>query len=138
MIRQTTSEDLHSIKQLTEACAKALESRGIYQWNQHYPSRERLQQDIEKQELYVLEEDNSIIAIIVITPVMDEEYFPVKWFTENGANLYIHRLATHPFFWGRGIARRLMDFAEDFARQQNYISVRLDTFSQNKRNQRFL
>ena len=30
-----------------------------------------------------------------------------------------------------------MDFAEDFARHQKAVSVRLDTFSQNNRNQKF-
>jgi ribosomal protein S18 acetylase RimI-like enzyme len=30
-----------------------------------------------------------------------------------------------------------MSFAEEFAQKNNYASVRLDTFSVNKRNQRF-
>ena len=30
-----------------------------------------------------------------------------------------------------------MDFAENFAKEHNALSVRLDTFSQNKRNQKF-
>ncbi len=30
-----------------------------------------------------------------------------------------------------------MDFAEQFAIEHNYSSIRLDTFSQNKRNQKF-
>ena len=31
----------------------------------------------------------------------------------------------------------MMDFAEDFAKSNNYISIRLDTFSQNPRNNKF-
>ena len=30
-----------------------------------------------------------------------------------------------------------MDYAEDFAKKNNFISVRLDTFSKNKNNMRF-
>jgi GNAT superfamily N-acetyltransferase len=42
-----------------------------------------------------------------------------------------------PQHQGKGIARKLMDFAEQWAREQKYIAIRLDTFSQNERNQRF-
>ena len=30
-----------------------------------------------------------------------------------------------------------MDYAEDFAKKNNFISIRLDTFSKNKNNMRF-
>ncbi|NJX17164.1 GNAT family N-acetyltransferase, partial [Tamlana crocina] len=39
--------------------------------------------------------------------------------------------------WGSGNGRKLMDFAEAFAKEHGYVSVRLDTFSKNERNQRF-
>lgn len=85
----------------------------------------------------MLREEKQIRGIIVLTPEMDEEYIPIQWLTPNGNNLYVHRLAVHPSFWRAGYGGRLMDFAEEFAKAQNYDSVRLDTFSQNKGNQRF-
>ena len=136
-IRLDTSHDLDTIKKLTEACAVAMESKGIFQWNEHYPSLERLKVDIEKKELHVLENTDKLLGIIVITEVMDEEYIPISWLTPNSKNLYIHRLATDPATWGKGYGQKLMNFAEDFARENNFESVRLDTFSQNKRNQSF-
>lgn len=137
MIRLGLPQNLDEIKQLTEACAVALQQQGIMQWNEHYPSRERLEKDLLKKELYVLEEQEIIKGIIVLTPEMDQEYIPIKWLTPNGNNLYIHRVATLPSTWGDGGGRQLMDFAEETAQQKGYISVRLDTFSQNKRNQSF-
>lgn len=130
--------DLPEIKKLTESCAVAMQNKGIFQWNEHYPSLEKLEADVQKKELYVLKEDEKKIkGIIVLTNFMDEEYIPIEWLTESGNNLYIHRLATHPDVWGSGYGQQLMDFAEEFARENGFISVRLDTFSQNKRNQRF-
>ncbi len=136
-IQPAKAADLPEIKSLTEACAVAMQERGIFQWNEHYPSLEKLQNDIYKQELYVLIDNEKIKGIVVLTGHMDDEYIPIKWLTENSRNLYIHRLATHPSHWGDGYGQKLMDFAEEHARQHNYISVRLDTFSQNKRNHRF-
>ena len=137
MIRKAEITDLQEIKSLTEACAKAMIQKGIYQWNEHYPSREKLENDIRQEELHVLEKKNEILGIIVITPIKDEEYDPIEWLSKTENNLYIHRLATHPDHWGKGFAQKLMDFAEEMARQNNYESVRLDTFSQNSRNQQF-
>lgn len=137
MIRTAKYQDLAAIKSLTEACAHAMQKKGILQWNKFYPSLERLKNDILQKELYVLEEEGELEGIIVLTPTIDEEYLPITWRTPNGNNLYVHRLATNPQKWGGGHGRTLMDFAEDFARKHNYDSVRLDTFSQNQRNQRF-
>ena len=54
-----------------------------------------------------------------------------------GRNIYIHRLGVHPNRQGKGYAQQMMQFAENHARDNGFISVRLDTFSQNARNQRF-
>lgn len=138
MIKPALTEDLAEIKRLTERCAQAMADKGIYQWNEHYPSKEKLAADIKKKELYKLTNaENEIMGIIVLSTEMDSEYVPIKWLTKNENNIYVHRLATDPIFWGLGNGKKLMDFAEDFAKNHNYNSVRLDTFSQNKRNHRF-
>ncbi len=137
MIRKANKIDLDNIKSLTEACAAAMQAKGIFQWNEHYPSRKRLSQDIKKGELFVIEEQGRIVGIVVITPEMDDEYVPVEWLSPSGHNVYIHRLATHPSVWGSGYGQKLMDHAEKFAAENHFQSIRLDTFSQNKRNQKF-
>ncbi|MCP9199212.1 GNAT family N-acetyltransferase [Gramella sp. GC03-9] len=137
MIQLAQISELQEIKNLTEACAKAMQGKGIFQWNEHYPSLQKLEEDIHKKELYVLKEEKMILGIIVLTNHMDEEYVPIEWLSKTNNNLYVHRLAVHPSVWGEGYGQQLMDFAESMARQQNYESVRLDTFSQNQRNQRF-
>jgi len=137
MIRKATPKDLPEIKRLTEACAKTLQAQNIFQWNKNYPSREKLAKDIQKKELYLWEEDRKIVSIIVLTSNMSDVYKDIEWLSDNENNLYVHRLATHPDYWGKSYARKMMYFAEETAKKNNYSSIRLDTFSQNKRNQRF-
>lgn len=129
--------EIPDILELTKACAKQMEKTGIFQWNEAYPSKVAFEKDISRKELFVLKSENSIIGCITITPIMDDEYLPVKWLTPNENNIYIHRLAIQPEYQGKGHAQQLMHFAENFARENRYISIRLDTFSQNKRNQKF-
>ncbi len=47
--------------------------------------------------------------------------------------LVIHRLCVHPDWQARGLARQLMDFAENHARTQSYASIRLDAYKGNPR-----
>jgi len=137
MIRKGEERDLDSIMAMTSACARHMIKKGIFQWNDFYPNSKAFINDISRQELYVLEHNQKIIGCIVVSTFMDKEYIPIKWLSANGNNIYIHRLAVHPSFEGKGQAQRLMDFAEQFAIENNYTSIRLDTFSQNKRNQKF-
>lgn len=137
MIRLAKNLEIPHILNITKACAKSMINQGIYQWNEHYPSQEAFERDIARKELYVLEVDNKILGTIVISTYMDEEYLPIKWLTTNQRNIYIHRLAVHPEEQKKGYAQKLMDFAEDYARKEGFASVRLDTFSQNSRNNTF-
>ena len=137
MIRKAKLSEIPEILTITRACAKHMEHRGIFQWNEHYPSHEAFEKDVQRSELYVYQNQGKIIAGIVISTLMDEEYTTVDWLTENGNNIYIHRLFVHPDFQAKGYAQKLMDFAENHAKTNAFESVRLDTFSQNARNQRF-
>jgi len=137
MIRKGNLKDIDAIMAMTKACAKAMIANDIYQWNEHYPNPNAFINDVKRDELYVLIIDKLLIGTIVISTFMDEEYIPIKWLTQNEKNIYIHRLAIHPNFQGSGYAQQLMDFAEKYAIENHYSSIRLDTFSQNKRNQKF-
>jgi len=137
MIRKGTNSDIEAIMILCKACAKHMISQGVFQWNEHYPNKNAFETDVSREELYVLEQDEQIIGTVVISIFMDKEYIPIKWLTRNNNNIYIHRLAIHPKYQGKGYAQQLMDFAEAYALKNKYTSIRLDTFSQNKRNQKF-
>jgi len=137
MIRKGNLKDIDAIISITKACAKTMITNGIYQWNEHYPNANAFENDVKRNELYVLEIDKHVKGTIVISTFMDSEYVPIKWLTKNENNIYIHRLSIHPELQGKGYAQELMNFAEQFAIDNNYSSIRLDTFSQNKRNQKF-
>ena len=137
MIRAGNISDIDSILNITKSCAAHMVQNGIYQWNEDYPDKSSFVNDGENMELYVYIENKKVIACISLCNEMDEVYFPVSWVTKNNNNLYIHRLAVHPDFQKKGIGKALMDFAEKYAKKKEYKSIRLDTFSVNKRNLKF-
>ena len=137
MIRKATTTDIDVILDITKACANHMISKGIFQWNESYPNRSAFENDVIREELFVIEIDQLIVGCIVNSNLMDEEYIPIEWLTPSLNNAYIHRLAIHPNHQGKGLAIKLMDFAENFAAENGYYSIRLDTFSQNLKNQNF-
>lgn len=137
MIRKAKPSEIDKIITTTRACATKMTAEGIFQWNDAYPNREAFEKDLKRNELYVLLAEETIQGSITISSEKDEEYNTIDWLTEDGLSYYIHRLAVHPDFQHQGNAKKLMDFAETFAKQQHALSVRLDTFSKNNRNQRF-
>ncbi len=137
MICKATLSDIPSVLNLTKACAAAMRAQGIFQWNATYPNQDVFIQDVEREELFVLKVNARIVGCIVSSKRMDDEYKAMKWLTTDRHNLYIHRLAVHPEFQGLGYAQQLMCFVEQQAVTHKYQSIRLDTFSKNKRNQKF-
>ena len=136
-IELATQNELDRVKEIAEACAKNMIENNIFQWNDKYPSREIFKEDIKNKSLYVSKINQEVVGCIMFSSFKDDVYKTVNWITQDEYNLYIHRLAVHHIFQKRGIARKMMDFAEDFAKSNNYISIRLDTFSQNPRNNKF-
>ena len=137
MIRRGVHEDLMPILEITKKCAVKMDAMGIYQWNENYPNRNAFIDDIKNNELLVFTKGALLVGCIALCTKMDDVYKNVKWLTKGVKNLYIHRLAVDPQFQKKGIGKKLMDYAEDFAKKNNFISVRLDTFSKNKNNMRF-
>ena len=136
-IELATQNELDRVKEIAEACAKNMIENNIFQWNDKYPSREIFKEDIKNKSLYVSKINHEVVGCIMLSSFKDDVYKSVNWITPDEYNLYIHRLAVHPIFQKKGIARKMMDFAEDFAKSNDYISIRLDTFSQNPRNNKF-
>lgn len=137
MIQLAKLSQIASILTITKACAERMNFDGLFQWNETYPNSEAFERDIKRGELYVYISEKNILGCIVISTIMDKEYETIKWLTETTNHYYIHRLAVHPKYQGKGIARSLMDFAEKLGIENGKVSIRLDTFSQNLRNQKF-
>lgn len=137
MIRKAVVQDIPLLKKITEACAEHMIDQGIYQWNKNYPSLEVLTKDVLANNVYVYQQGQEIVGTVMFSMEMDAFYRDIDWLTLDSKQLYVHRLAVHPAYQRQGIARALMDFGEALAKEKQCLSIRLDTFSQNPRNNRF-
>ncbi|MCG8577983.1 MAG: GNAT family N-acetyltransferase [Flavobacteriales bacterium] len=128
-----TVNDLKETFELLQSCARHMADNGLNQWNENYPTIAHVEQDVSNQTLYLKKIDGRIAGVISVDDQQSPEYKDIVWKYPNEKVMVIHRMAVHPDFQKMGIAKELMDFAENFARQNNFDSIRLDAYSENKR-----
>ena len=112
-----------------------MNDRGNEQWNEEYPKPEKFQKDVDSGTLFALMDGRKVLGIIVISEEQDEQYADVQWNDRGGRPLALHRIAVDPMHHKKGIADKLMTFAEGYARKNCYTSLRVDTYHKNDRSQ---
>ena len=129
-IRPALRAELNEVHAIVRAATFHMEEQGIFQWDEVYPNRDVLRDDIEKRELHVLEVNRGLVAFAVINEEQSPDWAKADW-QYAGQPLTVHRLTVDPAFQRRGFAMRLMDFVEGTAAKGGYDCIRLDAFTQN-------
>ena len=60
VIRAGQSADLNRITAIAKSCAQHMINQGIFQWNEHYPSKEAFEKDLNRSELFVIEKEKIV------------------------------------------------------------------------------
>lgn len=124
-------EDINEITMLISDAIKDMESKGIHQWDDLYPTEDDFLNDINCGNLYVAVEDKKIIAIYVISDESDEEYNYAAWENPSETAYILHRFCVSPKCQGKGIGKQLLLKIEAQIKDMGYTSVRLDVFTKN-------
>ena len=132
-VKVARESNISDIMNLISDCIMDMESQGIYQWNDGYPTLDVITKDVQSKSLYIMKRQGDILGIITLDEEQEPQYKEIKWFSDGESVLVVHRLAVHPKWQHRRIGRKLMDFAEQFAIENSYTSIRLDVYSQNPR-----
>ncbi len=125
-------EDVEKTLEMFVSITDALLAHDIDQWNYDYPDIQTLKDDVVNGENYVVRAPNMVLASIVLNDAQDEQYKNIRWKYNHDAVLVIHRLGVHPQSQGKGLGKKMCLFAEHFAKEHNFKSIRLDAYSGNE------
>jgi GNAT superfamily N-acetyltransferase len=132
LVRRAHADDLPRLCDLLRACVAHMQSGGIDQWDDVYPTEATLRADIAAASLYVAAAAGHPIAGAFVVDQREEpEYAAVAWRLVDAPVGVVHRLMIHPDCRRRGLARHLMAFAEIAARRAGCRAIRLDAFTGN-------
>ena len=128
MLRLATVADLEKILLIYEKAKKYMAQEGnSTQWDEQYPSRAILLEDIAKQELVVIEIANEIHGVFAYIIGEDETYQEMtngEWLNDLPYGT-IHRIASSFIYPG------VLALAKEYALQQNN-NLKIDTHPANK------
>ncbi len=133
-IRLAVTADIPGIMQLVGKVVPLMQAVGNFQWGNDYPSPAVFGKDIALNQLWVAEIDRKIGGVSAITTDQDPEYANAGWDITEIA-VVTHRLAVDPDLQGKGIAKALMQQAEEVAKTRHINILRVDTNSENKATQ---
>nr|WP_068889526.1 GNAT family N-acetyltransferase [Pedobacter panaciterrae] len=124
-------QDVNEVMSLIKEAIDEMESRNIYQWDEVYPDYNTIITDIQAETMFGIFKNLELAGIVVLDKNQSPEYSSIKWESNIGIPLVMHRLCVRPKFQGQGIAKQLLRFSEQFAIDNSYKSIILDSFSRN-------
>lgn len=135
-IRLAKKEDLENVLELLVNAASWLQTKGTKQWDYYLTdlegNKEEVIDSIEKESTYIVEHNGIVMATLTLESAPNEWDVDV-WGEEAGDDVaYLHRLAVHRDFAGKGIGASLLDWAENAMRTSGKKSIRFDCIADNE------
>lgn len=137
MIRLAIKEDLNNVMKIINDAKTLFKQDGSNQWQDtdNYPNENTILNDINNSEMFVNVIDKKIVGCVVLTFQKEQSYVYIydgAWsFDEN--YMVIHRLAVKKEFYGKGIAKELIEYAIVYGKKHNKRSIKIDTKKENIR-----
>ena len=128
-VEKATSNNILEVMYLLQHCIEDFNKNSVYQWNMSYPDPFKLLSEVEKGSLYIIKTKGVCIGTITIDEQQESVFDKVDWKNKTDKFLVLHRIAVFPSWQKKGIGRKLIEFAENFAKENNYKSIRLDVAS---------
>ena len=129
-IRRADMSDIPDLLAMIRRVIAHMRSQSIDQWDELYPAESTLVEDVEARSLFVAEAGEACFAMFSMDERQSPEWAALPW-SMSGPAVALHRLSVDPDHRRRGIASRLMDFAERQAATGGYEVLRLDAFTEN-------
>lgn len=126
--RKALQSDIPEIWLILQQAIKHRKKDGSKQWQNGYPNPEVIQKDIYKDAGYVLTEGETIVGYCALL-INDEpvyENIVGKWLS-NDDYVILHRVAISDTYLGKGLAKKIVEYSEDYARSKNIYSIKADT-----------
>ncbi len=137
--RKSTYDDVDKILEIIEKAKLELKKLGLNQWQNGYPNKKIIENDVKLGISYVLEDTEKsenfikIIGTIVLSPEKETSYSKIegKWITDDDY-MVIHRLAVDTDVKNKGIATKILEFAEKVCIEKKILSLKADTHENNE------
>lgn len=126
-IIQARRYELIEVLYLLQVCVYELTSGYIY-WDPIIP---HIEDEIDEGNVFIIKSNHISVGLAVLSDNPENDTHDIDWIEKNKA-LQINRLSIHPKWAGKGIENELIHFAEQYAKEKGFDSIRIKVFANNK------
>ena len=134
-LKLSSFNDVDKIIEIIDHAKIYLASLNIDQWQNGYPNKTEIENDILNGESYVVfNEQNEIVAtaMFTVTPEPTYKIIDGNWITDELKKYgVVHRLAIKKEYKKMGIATFMFEQFHELLKKQNINSLKIDTHEQN-------
>lgn len=124
-------KNLQEIFDIFIAAIEEMNKHNINQWDELYPDKDIIQDDIRRKQLYIGRSDSKIVCVYVLNNDCDEQYINGDWKYFDATYSVIHRICVNPEFQNQGIGALTLNYIEEKLKSEGVEAIRLDVFSLN-------
>ena len=136
-IRKAGIEDIDKIEKIYDRIHDEEEAgRTVIGWIRNvYPIRKTAEDSLNRDDLFVMEEDGEILATAIINKIQVPDYAYAEWRNEADDDeiMVLHTLIVDPLQKGKGYGKAFVSFYEDYALKNGCHELRMDTNAKNER-----
>ena len=126
--------DVDDIMALVAEAQAWFASQGIDQWQDGYPTREIIEQDIALKRNYVVEYNGVIVAALSVAFDGEPTYSTIyrgEWLRQ-APYAVVHRIMVADAMKRKGVAREILAFVEELCAERGVSDIRIDTHRDNR------
>ncbi len=134
IITKASIDDVDDIINIVNQAKTYLKSQNIDQWQDGYPDKDTFLNDINKENLYIVKEENTVLGVFALANYEGnyDTIYHGKW-RRDKTYVVVHRIAIDNQFKGKGVAKYIFDYVKD-----KYSYIRIDTHKDNLNMQKCL
>ncbi len=125
MVRYGNLDDLEDIMEMLELCKLEMKNRNLTFWNDLYPTKQIIKDDLLGGVSIVFELNNKVVAFLSMYPKKPSRF--EECYHDHSNYCYVQRVMVHPAFRRHGYAQQILNFVETLG----YSSIRLLTRNTN-------
>lgn len=139
-MRLANYNDTEKIGNIYEEAKNFMRKNGFEQWTKNYPSIENIISDINKNQLYVFENNSDIYGVACVMFGEEKTYNKIysgSW-RSNERYATIHRIAVDKKYRRTGKSREMFFDIRKYVLDRDFNWIRIDTHRQNIAMQKYL
>ena len=136
-IRKARGEDIDQIENIYDRIHDEEErGKAVIGWIRDvYPIRKTAEDSLRRNDLFVMVDEEEIVATAIINQIQVPDYAYAKWKNEAADDevMVLHTLIVDPLHKGKGCGKAFVSFYEDYALSNECHELRMDTNARNER-----